>query len=210
MGADDVIIKGTESQKAYTELAASVSKDLSLEMDKSGNVTYQYKNEPGPVSKDAQQLVNAIDDHSIKVNVLANNTKSTTNNGLLVGGAFMGNTVTTTSEGVSLEARQEINPSVLSQADNYYGTPGSLTLHETTEAYQGALLSQKSGTSVGPATQADAANPNSVYSLAHHAAAPQNMIIYQAPTYNRLGIQTGATFSIQQGTKPAQIIMTYP
>lgn len=98
-----------------------------------------------------------------------------------------------------------------------HGTSGSLTLHEVTESYQGALISQGAGTSAGPATQADAGNPNSVYMRAHNAATPQNMQIFMN-VYDAKGnvLQspyTGGTrieYSVQQGNRPAQIIMTYP
>ncbi|HEX8577761.1 MAG TPA: hypothetical protein VF677_15850 [Flavobacterium sp.] len=185
-------------------------------MDQNGRVSYTQVG-TGSLSNNAQQLVNAVNDHSITVNVVAENTKSTSTGNLYVGGAFMGNTVTTSPTGNTVSTLQEINPAVLSTADNYYGTHGSLTLHEVTESYQGALITQASGVSVGPATQADATNPNSVYMQAHNAATPQNMTINQN-IYDARGNQlqspyTGATrvdYTVQQGTRPAQTIMTYP
>jgi len=53
-------------------------------------------------------------------------------------------------------------------------------LHELTECYQGALISQKSGISASPATQADEKNPASVYYQAHNILSvkqPGNMSI---------------------------------
>lgn len=50
-----------------------------------------------------------------------------------------------------------------------HGKPGADTLHEVTEAYQGALISQKSGVS-SPAANVS----NSVYPTAHNNATPQS------------------------------------
>ncbi|AWG26978.1 hypothetical protein [Flavobacterium kingsejongi] len=79
------------------------------------------------------------------------------------------------------------------------------------------MITQASGISVGSATNADAANPNSVYMQSHNAATPQNMIINEN-VYDAQGNQlqspfTGATrvdYTVQQGTKAPQTIMTYP
>ncbi len=215
---DDVIIKGSESQTAFNELQSSVSGELTLSMDNNGKVTYTQNTE-GPLTADATQLVNAINDSSITVNVIAENTKTTSSGNLYVGGAFMGNTVTV---GVfplvsTVSTLQEINPNVLSIADNYFGTSGSLTLHEVTESYQGALISQQSGVSAGMATQADVANPNSVYNRAHNAATPQKFPIYrnvydaqgnilQSPYTNAVR----AEFFVQQGSRTPQTILIYP
>jgi hypothetical protein len=42
-----------------------------------------------------------------------------------------------------VSANQEVNPKILGAANDYYGTSGSLTLHEVTEVYQGALMLNK-------------------------------------------------------------------
>ncbi len=225
MAPTDVVLSGAEKQKAFTELQASVKSSLTLAMDANGKVTYTQNTSgvmadgKAPVTAGAKQLMTAIDDHSITVNADATNNKQTSAGNLFVGGAFGGNTVIPVLGPLknTVSTNQEINPNVLSAADNYYGTSGSLTLHEVTESYQGALITQKSGVSVGPATQADAANPNSIYNQSHNAATPQNMSVYQ-DVYDASGNVLSAPFtgaakidySVKQGTRAPLIIMTYP
>lgn len=213
-------ITGNESTAATDELQKSVAGQLTLNRNtKTGNVTYT-QNTVGPLTKEASQLAAAIDNPTVSVNVKAENTKTTTTGNLYIGGAFMGNTVTADPiTGTNLvSTSQEVNPTVLSAADNYYGTSGSLTLHEVTESYQGGVNAQQSGVSVGPATQADAANPTSAYNVAHNAATPQNMTITQR-AYDASGNEVfqpypsttaKAEFSVQQGTKPPLVIMSIP
>jgi RHS repeat-associated protein len=223
MGPTDVILNGPEKQKAFEELQKSVQGKLTLSMDKDGKVGYTQNENyvmadgKAPLNAESKQLMAAIDDHSVTVNVTATDSKNTSTGVALVGGAFMGNELTAPFPVSSIKANQEINPNVLATADDYYGSSGSLTLHEVTEAYQGALITQKTGTIPGPATLADAADPNSVYSRAHKAATPQNMVVTQT-MYDSKGNVIGppyidflnAEFSIQSGTKPTKVIMTYP
>jgi RHS repeat-associated protein len=229
MAPNDVILSGTERQKAFEELQASVRGSLTLKMDNAGRVTYNQdiqvptQNTPVIPSAGAQQLMAAIDDHSITVNVQATNNSVTSNGKIFVGGAFMGNTVNNApgpvvSSGLpTVQTQQEINPNVLSSADNYYGTPGSLTLHEVTESYQGGKIAQQTEVSAQPATQVDADNPTSVYSRAHHAATPQIMDVTQTMYDNRgnvlnypfLSTQLNRTeYSVQQGKRPPHTILT--
>ena len=74
----------------------------------------------------------------------------------------MGNTVN--ADG-TVTARQEVNPEVLGAMSNAYGKPGQDMMHEVTEAYQGALISQRSGVSSPISNQ-----PGSVYPDAHNIA----------------------------------------
>jgi hypothetical protein len=213
MAPDDVILGGADRQKAFVELQKSVQGQLNLNMDANGKVGYTNVQGTTP-NADAQQLTSAIDNHSITVNVDATNNKTTASGSLFIGGAFGGNTVTpsaTPGGTATVSANQEINPTVLATADNYNGTPGSLTLHEVTEAYQGALISQASGVSSPVSNVA-----GSVYSQAHNAATPQNMQVTETvygPNNTVLPSYTGAVraeYSVQQGTRPKQIIMTFP
>src|SRR5690606_1834291 len=110
----DVVIKGNESTAAFNDLQSSVSSELSLSMDSDGKVGYTQKGS-GTLSDNAQALVNAIDDNSITVNVLAENTDFTVNGDFYVGDAFSGNTVTTTATGNTVDATMEVNPGVLKE-----------------------------------------------------------------------------------------------
>lgn len=86
----------------------------------------------------------------------------------------MGNTVN--ADG-TVTARQEVNPEILGAMSNAYGKPGQDMMHEVTEAYRGALISQRTGVGVGPATEADVNNPTSVYNRAHNAAISQSGLV---------------------------------
>jgi hypothetical protein len=71
-----------------------------------------------------------------------------------------------------------------------------MIMHEATEAYAGAQISQKSGVGVGPATQADRDNPSSVYSRADNKATSQSTL-YQT-LYDKNGkITTDATQTVR-------------
>lgn len=175
-GMFDVDINGPEKQKALAELQKSVQGQLNLSMDANGKVSYTTVQGATP-NANATQLTTAIDDHSITVNVNTTAGKTTANGQLFIGGAFGGNTVTAASTPggkATVVANQDVNPTVLGAADAPYGKPGANTLHEVTEAYQGAKMSQTAGTSSGVA-----GTPGSVYPAAHAAATPQAGPIYQ-------------------------------
>jgi hypothetical protein len=146
---------------------------------------------------------------------------------MLIGGSFMGNTVTDQNvvpEGSScsvpiVNATQEVNPNVTGAIDDYMGNPGSSILHETTEAYQGALISQQSGVSARPAKIEDQDDRNSVYMRSHLAATPQKVDNLHLAFYNAQGIEVQkppgtnairAEATIQTGTKDRKIIYSYP
>lgn len=226
MAPTDVTLTGTDRQKAFQELQASVQGSLTLKMDGNGKVTYTQNiqiptsNTPVTPSADAQQLMTAIDDHSVTVTVDANSSKTTSTGNYKIGGAFMGNTVTNNSvlpPGGSppaavreVQAKQDIDPNVLGAMDNYYNKPGASTLHEVTESYQGAKISQQSGVSAGNSGASPA-----VYTAAHNAATPQSGPIYET-AYDRNGNvvpynqAVRADYSVQQGTRPPLIILRIP
>ena len=215
MSPTDVILLGGEKQKAFTELQKSVSNELTLSMDNAGKVSYT-QNSTGPLTKEASQLVGAIDDHSITVNVKAENTKMTSEGTELLGGAFMGNTVTkdVLTSTTSVSTNQEINPGVLESMSTYYGKPGADVLHEVTESYEGGKIAQKTGYST-PST----ARPRGmgIYNIAHAAATPQSgdvFVDYRDSNGNSTGdtlLKNGTgSYSVQEGTRPPLVIQTYP
>ncbi|MPT36006.1 MAG: hypothetical protein E2604_13195 [Flavobacterium sp.] len=213
--ATDVVLLGSESQKAFAELQKSVSEELSLSMDNNGNVTYT-QNSTGPLTADATQLVNAIDDHSITVNVTAENTKVTSEGTEMLGGAFMGNTVTNDLliKPDRVSTSQEINPNILETISTYYEKPGADTLHEVTESYQGGKIAQEAGYSTPSTTKPRGME---VYNSSHDAATPPSggvFFDYRDSEGNDTGevlYKNGsATYSVQDGKKAPQIIQTYP
>lgn len=181
-------------------------------MDSSGRLSYTQV-QGARISSDTQQLINAIDDSSIVVNVTAENTYTTSNNELFVGGAFMGNTVTNNNGTNTVVAEQLINPNVLNILSTDYNKLGADTLHEVTEAYQGGLISKASGISSPAGGQT-----GSVYPQAHNLATPQsgrvNQFIYDAqgnilqPTTTG-GFPTNAT-SLEYKTVNGTTILKVP
>lgn len=178
MSPNDVIITGSMADEALNELQASVSNEITLKKDKEGNVTYT-RNGEGPLSKDTQQLVDAIDDHSVKVNVNSNDTSITSDGeSSFIGGAFLGNKkVGENNDGESIiSTTQDVNPEVLKTLDDTNGNPGASMLHEVVESYLGGKEAQDCGYScVAPAS---ANNIEYVYENSHASAPPQGGDIY--------------------------------
>ena len=173
---------------------------LSIDKENGGKLSYKKLINDAVLSSDAQQLVDAIDNTAIEVLIDAVNSYKAYPRGggdkgkSFFGGAFLGAYVGGYNDddgkfvATYVRAYQIINPIVLAAADNYLGTPGSLTLHEITEAYQGALLALKDQKNIPFATKADENNPNSYYNLAHKAATPQKATITLVPKADRIEI----------------------
>ena len=161
----DVEIGGDAQQAYYKEVKnGAKSLGISVKMDKNGLLSAQYKGK-GEISSEGQQVLDAINDKNVKVEI--NATKSDyADDKPFFGGAFMGNKLHTREDGsVGATGYQTVNPKDLRDMDNYYGQPGRSSLHEMTESFQGGLISIKEGVSSGPKGSA-----NSVYSAADKAA----------------------------------------
>ncbi len=173
---DSLTIAGKQSEDAMNQLQARAGNSITLSMGDNGNISYTINNDkngkPMKLKGDAKRLAAVIDHTSINVNVTTRESSKTSTGNLFIGGAFMGNTVTNGS----VAASQEVNPSVFGRAEAVTGKPGQLMMHEVTEAFEGAKISQKAGVGVGPATQADADNLESVYSRAHNSATSQPIL----------------------------------
>jgi len=157
MKADDINIRGGKSNEALSELQKSAGSSITLNKDANGKVSYTVNN--NQFSAGASELIKIIDDHSVNVEVKANDTYASSSNKLFIGGAFMGNSIQ--SDGTII-ANQEINPTVLQKFSDANNSPGTGTLHEVSEAYEGALLSRAQGVS-SPESGVD----GSVYDQAH-------------------------------------------
>ena len=158
---EELYITGTESEAAKKEFQKSTSLTLSKD-DKTGKIS---------ATGDAKtlgdkKLLQEINDPTIKVEINA----TTSDKNIAVGGAFMGNTVS--SDG-TVVAQQEVNPNQLSKMSSANLAPGQDMLHEVTEAYEGAKISQASGVS-----SPNAGDPTSVYKSAHNLAVPQSGNVY--------------------------------
>lgn len=136
------------------------------------------------MSKLADRVYKIIKDEKIHVQLTATKGMFDTDGGLLVGGAFMGNTIQKrrNTEGkfekFKITAHQEVNPEVLAKMDeNEYGTG---IMHELTEAYEGGLISWELNTS------AQKGGPNNlIYQQAHDRATKQPEFLEEY--YNEAG-----------------------
>ena len=161
---------------------------ISLSMDDSGKLSYSLI-DGQKLKGNAKRMAKMIDDHSITVNLFTTDKDKASTGNLMVGGAFMGNTVHADGNGRrTVEARQEINPNVLGSADAHTRTPGKMIMHEVTEAYAGAEISMRSGKNAVPASGADENNPQSVYMRAHNRATPQSLV--ESKYYDKNGKET--------------------
>lgn len=210
----EVFISGTLSNDALQQLQARVGNKITLSMDDKGKVTYTT-NTDNKLRGDAKRMAGMIDNNSISVNIKTTEKNETSTGNLMIGGSFMGNTVTKDADGnTKVVANQEVNPNVLGSADAHTNTPGKMIMHEATEAYAGAQISQKEGVGVGPATQADVANPTSVYNRAHNSATSQTPV-YQT-LYDRSGnVTTDVTQAVRvewsvTNNGNSKVIQTYP
>ena len=171
----DIVISGTLSDEALKQLQAKAGNSITLSMNDAGKVSYTM-NTDKKLKGDAKTMAGMINNNSITVNLVTTDGMINSEGKAFVGGSFMGNTVGTDAQGnTTVSARQEINPNVLGSADELTATPGKMIMHEATEAYEGAKISQKTGIS---ATSATIDNPNSIYSTAHSMATPQSTIVY--------------------------------
>jgi len=162
-------------------ITGSMANQATEELQKSTSLTLSRDSETGKISatgeaktKSDEKLAEAINSTSVKVNVTAENTSTTTSKGSYVGGAFMGNTVTNGANGNTVVAEQEVNPTVLGKMSSAHGKPGADMLHEVTEGFEGALISQKKGVS-SPASN----TAGSVYEKAHSRATKQSGNVYE-------------------------------
>ena len=166
---EELYINGDESDKATQKLQKTASLKLSRDSN-TGKVsaTGEAKTE------NDKQLLEVVNSNSIKVDDAATNSTYTSTGNLYIGGAFMGNTVTSTEKGNAVVAKQEVNPTVLGKMSDANLSPGQDMLHEVTEAFEGVKISQATGVS-SPISKVE----GSVYSQAHNKAVLQTGSVYQ-------------------------------
>ena len=182
---DEVFINGDNADEAFKQLQASTSLCLTRNIE-----TGKIEAEGESVTDEDKKLLDAINSTTIKVDIKTNNTNTTSSGQFYTGGAFMGNGVIQITEEIVLNskpfiskevplynsviAKQEVNPKILAIIDSYFSMSGSSILHEVTEAYEGAKISQKTGISSTPAGY-----QNSVYNNAHEKDTEQPGPIYR-------------------------------
>jgi len=206
----DIVITGILSGNALIQLQNKVGNDMTLSMDGNGKVSYSINEGVKELKGDAKLMAEMIDNNSITVNLVTTDKNETSTGDPMVGGSFMGNTVTKNADGnTTVSARQEVNPNVLESADAHTKTPGKMMMHEASEAYKGAKISQKTGES-----SPRAGTPGSVHDKAHKKATPQSRI-YEI-MYDKKG---NITQDVNQAVKvewevsrrgKVKVIQTYP
>ena len=162
---------GPKKDNAFSQLQEYVNKDLELFVDKLGNLTYE-KTHNRILSVEATDIMRVIDDNNITINISTTSETKTSTGNLFIGGAFMGNEVIKNTNGdFVVNAYQEINPEILGTMDFISETPGKMVAHEFTEAYEGGLISQRTGIS-----SPRAGIRGTVWNEAHLRATPQTQV----------------------------------
>jgi len=182
---DDLVITGDEADKAVAQMQSATTMTLTRDPN-TGKVTAAGEAK----TENDKKLLSVINSTEITVNVDATNSSTFEFNGQTYGtrrgGAFLGNTVTNstvttefqtgikpfemssfTYDITTVNAYQFVNPNMLEDFDIFAGTPGNAMLHEVTEAYSGALISQKTGISAQPANSTN--STYWIYQQAHSA-----------------------------------------
>jgi len=219
---EEIYITGTKADDATKQLASSTSLNISRD-SKTGKISASGEAK----TKNDKKFLAAINSKDVSVNIKAGEAETIGNN-LMVGGAFLGNTVETKTETTSIDVGfedavgnvteeytttstavttdQQVNPEVLGNLDKANGNNGQAMLHETLESYSGGLISLKKGTS-SPAAGIE----GSVYQKAHNRAPYQGGQVtgkYWDALGNPLQDVKGATRAEMYSN--GSLIMTWP
>ena len=162
-----VIISGSLSTMTLKQLQAIAGNSITLSI-KDGFLGYK-SNAISKVNSSARKIIEIISNNKITVNLITTDKLFTSTGNLFVGGAFMGNEVTLDENGnvKSVDAYQEINPIVLGKADKC-SKEGTFIMHELTEAFEGAKISENKRKSSPPSFKS-----GSVFKEAHKEASRQ-------------------------------------
>ena len=151
------------------------------------------------LSPEGEQILHAIRDKRINVNINATSSNTTEGDKPFFGGAFLGNTlslVKNNKDGVAkyrVNTKQDVNPSDLKALSDYYGMPGQDMLHEVTESYEGGLLALERKESINNSL-ADISS----FQIVHQRAIPQSGGFNQENKYHpdNKELQIGFIWSI--------------
>lgn len=173
-----LLLQVTRVKEALNQLQTSVGNQIKLSIDDNGKVRYTRDAE-GPLTEGQQQLVDAIDDSTVKVNINATDSNVPTGgtpDDFFIAGAFGGNEkIAETDSGKSIiSTTQDINTNDTNIADNAAENSGATVLHEVIESYLGGVEAQNRGLDkVEPKT---GGKENPVYDAAHAGAPKQSPI----------------------------------
>ena len=186
----DVVILGPLSNEALAQIQNRVGNSLSLTLI-NNFMCYSITGE-GKLNSAAKKVIKMIDNCDITVNLETRNSSQTSTGNLFIGGVFMGNNVELDKDGnvQSVTANQEINPNVLGKADKF-SKEGTFVMHELTEAYEGAKISQTKKVSSPKSNE-----EGSFYQKAHNKAT------VQPPVYQKiLDINGNITNNVQEAAR---------
>ena len=171
---DTITIIGTSIDSALKQIQSRIGSSVTLSLSENG--TLLYKRNKKVLFGAARRITRIIDDSSINVIMETTNEEKTTDGGLFIGGAFMGNTVSNNESNhkTRVSAKQLVNPRVLKSIDDFMETPGKSIWHELTEAFIGAKISKRTRKNASPA--GISGENNDIYIRAHKRASPQNEI----------------------------------
>jgi len=173
---DDVIVGGDQAN----EFVKQLNEHSSLRIERNSgtgklNTKILNKRQIDRLSESDKQIYSAIVDPSVEININAISRNSIPfvvfdGAGLIefVGGAFMGNFIRDSDNKVF--ADQTVNPLNFKEFESFIGTEninGTFAVHELTEAYLGAKISQKTGI---PASFGFEGGNNLIFNRAHKRA----------------------------------------
>ena len=174
---EEVFIYGKAKRAFFREVKKGAKEfGISVKMDRFGKLSAKY-NGKGPISKYGQLLLNAIEDRTIKINIEAIENKSGTFTDYMFGGFFGGNVLIPKNDDGTWSfqlaiAKQTVIPSDLIILDYNYEKPGQTSLHEITEAYNGAVIALDE-----TIFSSEKGKMNPLYAPAHSSAIPQSGIV---------------------------------
>ncbi len=180
----EVYITGDAAAEATRQLS---SKRLTVTRDENTGKLSYHINGNGRLLKREKQLIAAIKDSVVRINIHASNQgtynsssgkkyDNTSRTGQFLGVEY--NPSTNADNPYKATTQQLVNPSVCAQRDNQFSAPRGLALcHEITESHQAGLLSIKWKQSEGPATDFTNGQPvlsnSPIYENAHMRASMQ-------------------------------------
>jgi RHS repeat-associated protein len=142
-----VFINGDASEEAMEQLKSSTKNLVLSRNEKTGQVEIIGGE---AVTDDEKQLMAAITDETVNVNLRAGESNKVDKDlpnagGVFTGGAYLGTKFN--EEDKSVETFQQVNTVALDKMDEIAQKDGAGILHEVTESYEAGKLSQKYGKS---------------------------------------------------------------
>ena len=206
---DSLTIIGEYSFEALLQLQEKVGKSITLSINPEGKVSYEKNREK--LRGIAKRMAKMIDRNDVFVVMGTTDEEKTPEGNIFIGGAFMGNRVSTNQLGETVvDAFQLVNTRILDTIDEFFETPGQSIWHELTEAFIGAEISKSTKQDASPAYSE---SNNRTFKEAHRKAGKQHTI---KDRYYNNGEITDNMYEANQvewyieNGKDITIIQTYP